>query len=145
MFPDLSTFSVTLEWDAFKVTPDDIAVEMKAEDESEFRSVTTLKGKITQVLIDSVDRTKRYSFRVVGRNESGSGEAATVELAEPLYKQPAKVEEETAKKEVEVKTEIVTEEVTEVTETGDCFSCYIVEVVCQVAFMGDETACFYET
>ena len=113
IFPDLSTFSITLEWDSFKVLPDDIIVEMKAEDESNFTQVTTLKGKITQVLIENIDKTKRYTFRVTGRNESGSGEAATIELTEPLYKEPQKVE---VKEEVVVKKETITEEVTQVTE-----------------------------
>jgi len=40
---------MTLEWDSFKVAPDDIVVEMKAEDESEFTCIVQLKGKITQV------------------------------------------------------------------------------------------------
>jgi len=118
MFPDLFTFSMTLEWDAFKVPPDDIVVEMKAEGESEFTRVATLKGKITQLLIENIDKTKRYTFRVSGRNESGSGEAATVKLTEPLYKEPPKVEEVKTKKEVEVKKEVITEEVTEVVVTG---------------------------
>ena len=121
MFPDLSTFFMTLEWDTFKVQPDDIIVEMKAEDESEFRHVAKLKGKTTQVVIENIDKTKRYSFRVTGRNESGAGETATVELTEPLYREPPKVEkteEVKTKEEVEVKTEIIREEVTEVTETG---------------------------
>jgi len=121
MFPDLSTYTMTLEWDTFKVLPDDIIVEMKAEDESKFTRVAKLKGKITQVLIENIDKTKRYTFRVIGRNESGSGETATVELTEPLYKEPPKVEkqEEVKVKEVvQVKEEIITEEVTEVTETG---------------------------
>ena len=126
LFPDLSTWSVTLEWDSFKVAPDDIVVEMRAEDESEFSRVATLKGKITQLLIEHVDKTKRYSFRVTGRNESGSGEVATVELAEPLYKEPpATVEQVATKEEVQVRTEVITEEVTEVTEvteTGQSFS-----------------------
>jgi len=113
MFPDLSTFSMTLEWDSFKVPPDDVIVEMKAEDESNFTQVAKLKGKITQVLIENIDKTKRYSFRVTGRNESGSGEAATIELTEPLYKEPPKVE---VKEEVVVKKETITEEVTQVTE-----------------------------
>jgi len=121
MFPDLSTFSMTLEWDSFRVPPDGLIVEMKAEDETDFTPVAKLKGKITQVLIENINKTKRYTFRVTGRNESGSGETATVELTEPLYKEPQKVEkkEVKTKEEVEVKKEIITEEiVTEVTETG---------------------------
>jgi len=122
MFPDLSTFSMTLEWDSFRVAPDDLIVEMKAEDETDFTPVAKLKGKITQVLIENINKTKRYTFRVTGRNESGSGETATVELTEALYKEPLKVEkreEVKTKEEVEVKKEIITEEiVTEVTETG---------------------------
>jgi len=123
MFPDLSAYSITLEWDSFKLPPDDIIVEMRAEDETDFTHVAKLKGKITQLLIENINKTKRYTFRVTGRNESGSGESATVELTEPLYKEPPKLEkkEEVIKKEevVEVKKEIITEEVvTEVTETG---------------------------
>ena len=122
MFPDLSTFSMTLEWDSFRVAPDALIVEMKAEDETDFTPVAKLKGKITQVLIENINKTKRYTFRVTGRNESGSGETATVELTEALYKEPLKVEkreEVKTKEEVEVKKEIITEEiVTEVTETG---------------------------
>jgi len=111
---------MTLEWDTFKVPPDDIAIEMKAEGELEYTRVATLKGKITQILIENIDKTKRYIFRVTARNESGSGEAATVELTEPLYKEPPKVEEVKSKKEeVEVKKEIITEEVTEVTEVTE--------------------------
>ena len=49
MFPDVSAFSITLEWDTFRVVPDDIIVEMKAEDEMQFTPVARLKGKITQV------------------------------------------------------------------------------------------------
>ena len=71
------------------------------------------------MLIENIDKTKRYSFRVTGRNESGSGEAAVVELAKPLYKEPAKVEQVTAKEQVDVKTQVVTEEVTEVTEVTE--------------------------
>ena len=121
MYPDLSTFTMTLEWDTFKVLPDNIIVEMKAEDESNFTKVAELKGKITQVLIENIDKMKRYTFRVTGRNESGNGETATVELTEPLYKEPPKVEkveEVKLREEVEVKKEFVTEEVTEVTEIG---------------------------
>jgi len=121
MYPDLSTFTMTLEWDMFKVLPDNIIVEMKAEDESNFTKVAELKGKITQVLIENIDKMKRYTFRVTGRNESGNGETATVELTEPLYKEPPKVEkveEVKLREEVEVKKEVVTEEVTEVTEIG---------------------------
>ena len=123
MFPDMSTYFMTLEWDSFKVAPDDIVVEMRAEDESEFTRVAQLKGKITQVLIENIDKTKRYTFRVSARNESGSGETAAVELTEPLYKEPPKVEKQEEVKiteeVVEVKKEIITEEVTEeVTETG---------------------------
>ena len=112
---------MTLEWDMFKVLPDNIIVEMKAEDESNFTKVAELKGKITQVLIENIDKMKRYTFRVTGRNESGNGETATVELTEPLYKEPPKVEkveEVKLREEVEVKKEVVTEEVTEVTEIG---------------------------
>jgi len=123
MFPDMSTYFMTLEWDSFKVAPDDIVVEMRAEDESEFTRVAQLKGKITQVLIENIDKTKRYTFRVSARNESGRGETAAVELTEPLYKEPPKVEKQEEVKiteeVVEVKKEIITEEVTEeVTETG---------------------------
>jgi len=74
-----------------------------------------------KVLIENIDKTKRYTFRVTGRNESGAGEAAIVELTEPLYKKPSKVEkteEVKTKEEVLVKKEIITEEVTEVTEKG---------------------------
>jgi len=123
IFSDLSAFSVTLEWDTFKVVPDDITVEMKSEDEAQFSQVARLQGKITQLLIDTIDKTKRYSFRVTGSNESGSGESAVVELTEPLYKEPQKVAEKieevkTKEEKVEVETKIITEEVTEVTETG---------------------------
>ena len=120
-FPDLSAFSVTLEWDAFRVAPDDVVVEMKTEDESTFTQVAKLKGKITQLLIDNVDKTKRYTFRVTGTNESGSGETATVELTEPLYREKPKVEkveEVKTEERIEVKKEIITEEITQVTETG---------------------------
>ena len=65
MIPDLSRFSMTLEWDSFKVPPDDIIVEMKAEDESNFTQVAKLKGKITELLIENIDKTKRYTFRAV--------------------------------------------------------------------------------
>lgn len=78
---------------------------------------------VTQVLIENIDKTKRYTFRVTGRNESGLGETATVELTEPLYKEPPKVEKreevKITEEVVEVKKEIITEKVTEeVTETG---------------------------
>jgi len=131
MFPDLSAFSVTLEWDAFRVPPDVIVVEMKAEDATDFTTAATLKGKITQTGIENIDRTKRYVFRVSGRNESGCGETAIVELTEPLYKEPVKVEELKVKEEVVVTKEVVTEEVIEVTETGQYTTASLAALILQ--------------
>jgi len=139
---------MTLEWDTFKVLPDDIIVEMKTEDESDFMHVAKLKGKITQVLIENIDKTKRYTFRVIGRNESGSGEPAAVELTEPLYKEPPKIEKlAEVKEEVAIKKEVITEEVTEVTETSEHMIAYVtfyflrISVLYQIIFCDSLHSC----
>jgi outer membrane biosynthesis protein TonB len=84
--PEPSGNALILSWDISNTSVDSFIIEMKGEGEQKFTPVATVDGKISQVLIEHLVKTKVYTFRVIARNAAGLSESASMQMEAPLQK-----------------------------------------------------------
>lgn len=105
--------SLLLSWDNAIGNVDSFIIEMKGQGEPMFTPVATVDGKISQLLIEHLIKTKIYTFRIVARNSAGESDFAQVQLEEPLHKKVVtteeSIEDKSSKKKKDEKQEVPSE------------------------------------